>query len=96
MNHHFSRLASIFSATLITVGIGATSLAENQGISISKKPLPTGVFQRYGISSGGGIVELKDGSLMLWPTADRNAFRTTKGGRGTMVNHSSATSARVG
>ena len=65
MNHHFSRLASIFSAMLITFGVSTTSLAENQGISISKKPLPTGVFQRYGISSGGGVVELKDGSLML-------------------------------
>ena len=86
MNSHFSRVASIFSATLITVCVVAACLAEEQVISISRKPLPPGVFQSHAIHAQGGIVELKDGSLML---ANGGSYRlSTDGGRTWGAGHS--------
>ena len=78
-NHRCSHLACIFFAVWMTVGVPQASLAQDQVISISQKPLPPGVFQSRGISANGGIIQLKDGSLML---ANGRSYRlSTDGGR---------------
>lgn len=78
-NHHLSWLVSVVFAALITAGVAVATQAEDQGIDISRKPLPQGVFQSYGIDANGGIVELSDGSLML---ANGGSYRlSTDGGR---------------
>ncbi|MSO22823.1 MAG: hypothetical protein EXQ58_06120 [Acidobacteria bacterium] len=63
--HRLSLLGFILSVGLVAVGIVGAVGAADQGRSIFRKPVPQGVVEIRGISAAGGIVQLKDGSLML-------------------------------
>ena len=54
-------------------------MTEARGKDISRKPIPEGVLQIKGISAGGGIVELRDGSWLLAQSECRRV--STDGGR---------------
>ncbi len=70
-------LVSVMVAIFMVAGIG-----EGQADSSFRKPVPAGVGEITGISAGGGIVELKDGSLML---AQGSSYRLSADGRGFIV-----------
>ena len=64
---------------IVAVMLIVASTSQADGDGIFRKPPPEGVVEITGISAGGGIVELEDGSLML---AQGSSYRlSSDGGR---------------